>query len=77
MSATVPMRDRAEQDLAEAQKLVDTLTAERDAVIKRRGAEMTRANNALERIEPALAKAKGRRDYFAKHPDLPDAEATT
>jgi len=67
------MRDRAEQDLAEAQKLVDALTTQRDAVIKRRDAEQKRAWNAMGRLTLALHAAEERRDYFAAHPDLPEA----
>jgi len=66
-------RATAVQDLADAQNTVYTLTQQRDAVIKRRNAEQTRAANALERIHPALDAAKARRDYFAAHPDLPEA----
>ena len=64
-------RATAQQDLAEAQKLVDTITAERDSVIKRRETESARAWNALQRLDPALKSAEARRDYFAAHPDLP------
>ena len=76
MRTLVSIKERAQQDLDEAQKLVDTLTAQREAVIKRRNAEQNRASNALERIHPALDAAKARRDYFAAHPDLPVVEAT-